>query len=90
MLFQTVSSISRVNSFQVLDTLGTTCNLSLGVWETHLHTLCPSFVFVIYLKQKQKQKQKTKAKTKTKTKPKTKQKLHVHVCLKILVDLKEL
>jgi hypothetical protein len=26
--------------FPCIYTLGTMCNLSLGVWETHLHTLC--------------------------------------------------
>jgi hypothetical protein len=26
--------------FPCIYTLGTICNLSLGVWETHLHTLC--------------------------------------------------
>jgi hypothetical protein len=36
------SSISRVRSFHVIHTLGTMCNLSLGVWGTHLHTLGPS------------------------------------------------
>jgi hypothetical protein len=36
-------SISQVSSFHVIYTLGTMCNLSLGVWETHLDTLCPIF-----------------------------------------------
>jgi hypothetical protein len=46
MLFQIVSFTSQVNSLHVLDTLGTMCNLSLGVWETHLHTFCPNFFFL--------------------------------------------
>jgi hypothetical protein len=44
-LLRTVSSISWVRSFHVIHTLGTMCNLSLGVWETHLHTLGPNFCF---------------------------------------------
>ena len=36
-LFRTVSSISRVRSFHVIQTLGTVCNLSLGVWR-HIYT----------------------------------------------------
>jgi hypothetical protein len=38
-------SISRVRSFHDIHTLGTMCNLSLGVWGTHLHTLGPTFCF---------------------------------------------
>jgi hypothetical protein len=36
-------SISQVRSFHVIHTLGTMCNLSLGVWGTHLHTLGPTY-----------------------------------------------
>jgi hypothetical protein len=53
-LLRTVSSISRVRSFHVIHTLGTMCNLSLGVWETHLHTLGPSFC--LFFKKKKKKK----------------------------------
>jgi hypothetical protein len=31
--------------FPCIYTLGTMCNLSLGVWGTHLHTLGPTFCF---------------------------------------------
>jgi hypothetical protein len=55
-LLRTVSSISRVRSFHVIHTLGTMCNLSLGVWETHLHTFVPSFFF-FFLKKKKKKKE---------------------------------
>jgi hypothetical protein len=44
-LLKTMSSISRVRSFHFIHTLGTMCNSSLGVWETHLHTLGPRFCF---------------------------------------------
>ena len=44
-LLRTISSISRVRSFHDLHTLGTMCNLSLGVWEKHSHTFGPSFCF---------------------------------------------
>jgi hypothetical protein len=49
-LLQTISSISRVRSFHAIHTLGTMCNLSLRVWETHFNTLCP----VLILKKKKK------------------------------------
>jgi hypothetical protein len=35
--------ISRVRSFHDIHILGTMCDLSLGVWGTHLHTLGPNF-----------------------------------------------
>jgi hypothetical protein len=71
--FRTVSSISRVRSFHDIHTLGTMCDLSLGVWGTHLHTLGPNFCFCEKKKNKKKKKKKN---------------LHVHVCLEILVDLR--
>jgi hypothetical protein len=37
------SPFPQVSSFHDIYTLGTMCNLSLGVRETHLHTLCPVF-----------------------------------------------
>jgi hypothetical protein len=38
------SSSSPKSALSHICTLGTMCNLSLGVWETHLHTLCPVLI----------------------------------------------
>jgi hypothetical protein len=38
-------SLTPGQLFPCICTLGTMCNLSLGVWETHLYTLCSVFSF---------------------------------------------